>query len=289
MKRGYTLIESLIALSILGVLILSIILFLTSGIKDYIITENRSIIKAQEIAREILNGKPGDNRYGFLGEIRSLISLSKAEQGTLTLIKSIGERYVDNDLDGFFDNSETIILDGDRNFSYEQGTDTLILGVTPEQGTPLFNFNPDEKHTDNGLTMYQFDNNEAIIRDANHNNQYDAGEIVLVGNPSIGAMVVPFGKTITYYLDMVNRQVKRVENNTLTETVGKSIMVDDATNSFGLSFKYFNSSGGELIPLPLTTEQIDKVSWIEICLGIDIDGDKKSDFSLKTRAASMLP
>ncbi|MBI4752883.1 type II secretion system protein, partial [Candidatus Desantisbacteria bacterium] len=241
MEKGYSLLESLVSFAVLAIVILAIVFFLSEGLRSYMRTENRPLIKAQQTVRELLNGKAGDRRYGLSGEIRSLIALSKADRTISTFVKNSGERYGDINFNGLFDTNESIVFDEDKSFSYEQGTDTLILGTTPEQGFPLANFNPEVKHTDNGSNAYKFDSSEAVVYDANDNNLYDTGETVLVGaTPENGAEVVPFGNTITYYLDIANREVKRVENNAQPVTVGKDIFVDLPHNIFGLRFSYFD-------------------------------------------------
>ncbi|MFH1096547.1 MAG: hypothetical protein V1749_03480 [Candidatus Desantisbacteria bacterium] len=289
MGKGYSLIESLVSFAVLAIILLAILLFLSEGLRSYMRTENRPLIKAQQTVRELLNGKAGDRRHGLSGEIRSLISLGKADRTIITFAKDSGERYGDINFNGLFDTNEPIIFEEDKSFSYEQGTDTLILGTTPEQSFPLSIFKPEVKHTDNGGNAYKFDSTEVVIHDTNDNNQYDTEDTILIGTaPANGTKVVPFGNTVTYYLDMANREIKRVENNAQPVTVGKDIFVDLPHNIFGLSFRYFAKGGNELGPLPLTLAQRKEVCYIEINLATDVDGDIQSDFEIKTKVAPRL-
>ncbi len=279
MKKGYTLLETLVSIAVMGIVILVIVSFFSEGIKDWMQTIKKPIARAQGIAREVMGGKVGDKRGGIMGEIRGLIALSNAEKGTITFVIADGQRCTDINWNGLFSNNEAIIFDEDKNFSYEQGTDTIIYGSPPSEGTPIFNLNPDEKHTDEGANKYKFDSNESIIKDANDNAQYDTGETVLLGSPPAhGTKIIPFGKTITYFLDKTNREVKRIENETQIETVGKDILVDAEKDSFGLAFRYFGSGttgGDELTSLPLTLDDRQRVSFIEIRIVTDVDNGKR--------------
>lgn len=287
MEKGHTLVETLVSIAVMGIVIMVIVSFFSEGIRDWMTTIKKPVVKAQGRAREVMSGKVGDKRGGMTGEIRGLIALCNAEKGTITFVIDSGERCTDINWNGLFSNNETIIFDEDKNFNYEQGTDTVIYGSSPPEGTPIFNFNSDEKHTDGGENNYKFDSNEGIIKDANDNNQYDTGETVLLGSSlSNGTKVIPFGNTITYFLDTANREIKRIENDTQIKTVGKDILVDAENNSFGLEFRYFGSGttgGDELTSLPLTLTDRQAVCFIEIKIAIDIDNDKKSDFELKTK------
>ncbi|MDI6735626.1 MAG: type II secretion system protein [bacterium] len=287
MKKGHTLIETLVSIAVMGIVILVIVSFFSEGIKDWMKTIKKPVVKAQGIGREVMSGQVGDKRGGMTRELRSLIALCNAEKGTITFVIGNGERCTDINWNGLFSSNEAIIFDEDKNFNYEQGIDTVIYGFTPSEGTPIFNFNPDEKHTDEGANKYKFDSGESVIKDANDNNQYDSGETVLSGSsPVNGTKVIPFGKTITYFLDTANREIKRVENDTQIKTIGKDILVDAENNSFGLEFRYFGSGttgGDELTSLPLTLTDRQSVSFIEIRVTTDVDNDKKGDFALKTK------
>lgn len=295
MKKGHTLIETLVSVVVLGIVVLVIVSFFREGIEDWMRTIKKPLVKTQGTAREVMGGRVGDKRGGITGEIRGFIALCNAEKGTITFVVGAGERCTDKDENGLFSSNETIIFDTDNNFIYEQGTDTVIYGSSPPEGTPIFNFfksyeNPlgkKEKHTDGVENNYKFDSNESIIDDVNDNNQYDAGEPVLLGSsPANGTKVVPFGNTITYFLDTANREIKRIENETQIKTVGKDILIDAENNSFGLEFRYFGSGttgGDELTSLPLTLTDRQAVCFIEIKVATDVDNDQKSDFALKTK------
>lgn len=277
-------IETLVSLIITGIVILVIVFFFSGGIKDYMQTVRKPQVKAQEIVRETMSGRVGDKRGGMLKEMRNLMGLSFADRRNITFVLNFGERYADINSNGKFESNEAIIFDEDGNFSYEQGTDTVKTGSSPPEGTPLLNFYNLEKHSDEGENNYKFDSGETVIRDLNDNNQYDTGEEVLVGGVLANATkLVPFGNTITYELDIANKEINRLENGTHTEIVADNILVDAVNNSFGLEFRYFDTNGAELAYLPLSLSDKQVVCFIGIRIATDVDDDQKSDFELKTR------